>query len=131
MSSGHGYLLVYSITDDTSFSKLDRLREEIVRAQAGRVVPIFLVGTKADLSADRAVSEKERLAKARAGGAKSFEISSKANTNVNETFMDIIVASIQASGDYSIGASGGSVMGAGMTAPDPYSVRKKKVCAFL
>jgi hypothetical protein len=46
---------VYSITDDTSFSKLERLRDEIIRAQAGRPVPIFLVGTKADLAADRAV----------------------------------------------------------------------------
>ena len=131
MSTGHGYLLVYSITDDTSFSKLERLRDEIIRAQAGRPVPIFLVGTKADLAADRAVSEKERAAKARAWGAKSFEVSSKTNAGVNEAFMEIITAAMQSSGDFSIGTAGGSVMGAGLTAPDVYAIRKRKVCSFL
>ena len=54
-TTSQGYVLVYSITDDTTFSKLDRVREEIMRAQGGRPIPIFLVGTKKDLGADRAV----------------------------------------------------------------------------
>jgi Ras-related protein Rap-1B len=131
LSTGDGYLLVYSITDDTSFAKLDKQREEIMRAQGGRPVPIFLIGTKADLAADRAVSDKERLAKARAWGAKSFEVSAKTNAGVAEAFGEIVMAVLQTCGDFSKGSAGGSVLGAGMTAADPYAVRRKKVCAFL
>ena len=131
MSTGDGYLLVYSITDDTSFSKLDRLREEIMRAQGGRPVPIFLVGTKADLADDRAVSDKERLAKARAWATKSFEVSAKADAGVTEVFTELVSAALQACGDMNKGSGGGSVMGAGMTPSDPYAVKKKRGCAFL
>ena len=107
MSTGDGYLLVYSITDDTSFSKLDRLREEIMRAQGGRPVPIFLVGTKADLADDRAVSDKERLAKARAWATKSFEVSAKADAGVTEVFTELVSAALQACGDMNKGSGGG------------------------
>ena len=134
MGTGDGYLLVYAITDDTTFGKLDRLREEILKAQgvtlppkgaspaqvaaaaaAGPRVPIFLVGTKADLAGDRAVSEKERLAKARAWGCKSFEVSAKTNVGIEELFQALIVEILGASGgaESAKGAGGGSVLGAG------------------
>ena len=132
MATGDGYLLVYSITDDTTFNKVDRLREEIMRAQGGRLVPIFLVGTKADLAADRAVSEKERLAKARAWGCKSFEVSAKANgKGVTDMFEEMVQAVLQSTGDFSKGSGGGGVMGAGLTPADPLGARKKKTCSFL
>ena len=143
MGTGDGYLLVYAITDDTTFGKLDRLREEILKAQgvpmhggkAGAVaagaspaalaaaaaaprVPIFLVGTKADLAGDRAVSEKERLAKARAWGCKSFEVSAKTNAGVEELFQALIVEVLGGSGgaESAKGSGGGSVLGAGRAA---------------
>ena len=132
MSTGDGYLLVYSITDDTTFSKLDRLREEITRAQGGKMVPIFLVGTKADIASDRAVSEKERLAKARAWNCKSFEVSAKANTGVAEVFQEMVLSVLQSCGDFTKGSVGGSVLGAGQTsALDSLQIRKRKTCAFL
>ena len=129
MSTGDGYLLVYSITDDTTFSKLDRVREEIMRAQGGRNVPVFLVGTKADLAGDRAVSEKERLAKARAWNCRSFEVSAKANNGIAAVFDELVQAILQSSGDFSKGSGGGSVLGAGITPDAP--ARKRKVCSFL
>jgi len=140
MGTGDGYLLVYAITDDTTFGKLDRLREEILRAQgvpipgakgaagaspaalaaaaAAPRVPIFLVGTKADLASDRAVSEKERLAKARAWGCKSFEVSAKTNAGVEELFQALIVEVLGGSGgaESAKGSGGGSVLGAGRVA---------------
>lgn len=100
-----GYLLVYSVTDDTTFTKLDRLREEILarhpkksvrgldfhaffwaggpvckldalsRPACPPQVPIFLIGTKCDLAEDRAVEVCERTAKARLWGSPSFECS--------------------------------------------------------
>jgi GTPase SAR1 family protein len=137
MGTGDGYLLVYAITDDTTFGKLDRLREEILKAQgvplplakgaspaalaaaaAAPRVPIFLVGTKADLAGDRAVSEKERLAKARAWGCKSFEVSAKTNAGIEELFQALIVEVLGGSGgaESAKGSGGGSVLGAGRVA---------------
>jgi Ras-related protein Rap-1B len=131
MSTGDGYLLVYSITDDTTFAKVDRLREEILRAQNGRMVPIFLVGTKADLKADRAVSEKERLAKARAWNCQSFEISAKTDRQgVKDVFEQMANAIVQIDSYKGMGG-GGSVMGAGVTPADPLNARKKKGCSWL
>ncbi len=130
MGTGDGYILVYSITDDTTFSKLDRLREEILRAQNGRMVPIYLVGTKADLAQDRAVSEKERLAKARAWNSKSYEVSAKTGqAGVKEVFVELVrdITSI----DQFKGVGGGSVMGAGITPIDPLNARKKKLCNWM
>ena len=126
-----GYLLVYSITDDTTFSKLDRVREEILRAQGGRPVPIFLVGTKADLATDRAVSEKERVAKARQWGCQSFEVSSKANSGVTEAFEKVVQAVLAVSGDPLLGGRGGSVMGAGRTPQSDTRPYKKKACVVM
>jgi GTPase SAR1 family protein len=126
-----GYLLVYSITDDTTFSKLDRVRDEIQRAQGGRPVPVFLVGTKADLSSDRAVSEKERLAKARQWGCQSFEVSSKSNTGVTEVFERLVQAVLAVSSDPTKGGGGGSVLGAGRTPQSDTRIYKKKTCLFM
>jgi small GTP-binding protein len=131
MSTGDGYLLVYSITDDTTFGKLDRLRDEIIKAQGGRQVPVFLVGTKADLASDRAVSDKERLAKARAWGCQSFEVSAKTDVGVSDVFEKIVQAILAVSADPSKGAGGGGVMGAGRTPLNDTMVPKKKTCIFL
>jgi GTPase SAR1 family protein len=124
-------LLVYSITDDTTFGKLDRLRDEIIKAQGGRQVPVFLVGTKADLASDRAVSEKERLAKARAWGCQSFEVSSKTDTGVNDAFEKIVQAVLAVSSDPAKGGGGGSVLGAGRAPQSETIVRKQKKCVFM
>lgn len=136
MSTGDGYLLVYAITDDTTFGKLDRVRDEIMKAQSAvgkpaGSVPIFLIGTKADLSTDRAVSEKERLAKARAWNCKSFEVSAKTNNGIGEVFEQIIQDVLVA--DANKGSGGGSVMGAGRTPSNASLVlpQKKKACVFL
>lgn len=129
---------MYSITDDTTFAKLDRVREEILRAQGPRSVPIFLVGTKADLSGDRAVSDKERQAKARAWGCETFEVSSKTNEGVSECFAAIVSAVLAVNVDPSKGGSGGSVLGAGKTPTGGAealagggTVYKKKACIFM
>lgn len=127
-----GYLLVYAITDDTTFGKLDRVRDEIMKAQNGKNIPIFLVGTKADLSQDRAVSEKERLAKARAWNCKSFEVSAKTDVGIGEVFQQIITEVLTSSNDASAkGAGGGSVMGAGRTPASDLLPPKRKTCSFL
>jgi hypothetical protein len=95
------------------------------------MVPIFLVGTKADLAADRAVSEKERLAKARSWNCRSYEISSKVSQQgVKEVFEQMGNDIVQIDMNKGLGG-GGSVMGAGITPADPLNARKKKGCSWL
>ena len=123
---------MYSITDDTTFAKLDRVREEIMRAQGGRPIPIFLVGTKKDLAADRAVSEKERTAKARQWNCQSYEVSSKTNEGVDAVFEQMVQSVLSVSSDPTKGGVGGSVLGAGQVAVrDEERVYKKKKCSIL
>jgi GTPase SAR1 family protein len=123
---------VYSITDDTTFAKLDRVRDEILKAQGPQPVPIFLVGTKADLASDRAVSEKERLAKAKAWGCLSYEVSSKSSeAGVAEVFHTMVQAVLANSADPTKGGGGGSVLGAGRLPVSDTLIYKKKRCAFM
>jgi GTPase SAR1 family protein len=133
-----GYVLVYAITDDTTFAKLDRVRDEIIKAQGGRSVPIFLVGTKKDLASDRAVSDKERQAKARQWNCQTFEISSRTNEGVSEVFEKMVQAILAVSADPSKGGGPGSVIGAGKGATPDTTVKggktmfmKSKVCTIL
>ena len=95
-------------------------------------MPIFLVGTKADLASDRAVSEKERLAKAKAwGGCPSFEISSKTEgAGVDDLFGKMVLSVLAATGDDSKGGGGGSVMGAGRLPVSDTTLYKKKRCGI-
>lgn len=127
-----GYILVYSITDDTTFAKLDRVREEIMRAQGGRPVPIFLVGTKKDLAGDRAVSDKERVAKSRQWNCQSYEVSAKTNDGIDEVFERMIQQVLALASDPTKGGGGGSVLGAGkLPAPEEARTFKKKTCSML
>jgi len=132
-------MLVYSITDDTSFAKLDAVHKEVTEKLAGRPVPFFLIGTKKDLSSDRAVSEKERTAKAAKWGCQSFEVSSKTDEGVSEVFERMAQAILAVSGDTSKGTGSGatSTMGAGKVAMAtekdvlPSKSFRKKACPLF
>merc|ERR1712159_890627 len=53
MREGKGFLLVYSIIDESSFEEVRSLREKIMRAKDADKVPIVLVGNKCDLNDNR------------------------------------------------------------------------------
>lgn len=55
MRNGQGFLLVFSITSQSSLSELDGLREEILRIKDRDSVPMVIIGNKADLEDQRAV----------------------------------------------------------------------------
>lgn len=116
------------------------MRDEIIKAQNGRNVPIFLVGTKKDLDTDRAVSDKERLAKARQWGptCQSFEVSSRTNEGVAEVFDAIVKGVLATSTDPLKGGGAGSVLGAGRVvvggdddAKGTGKFTKPRTCVFL
>ena len=58
MRSGEGFLLVFSVTDRTSFEEVSRFHKQILRVKDRDEFPIMLVGNKADLQQQRVVRSK-------------------------------------------------------------------------
>jgi small GTP-binding protein len=94
IKSCDGFLLVYSITSMASFNDLADLYDRICRVKdidldnAGTFrVPMVLVGTKADLAADRQVltASGEDLAY-KFGNCEFLEVSAKNRVNVEAVF---------------------------------------------
>ena len=60
MRSGEGFLLVFSVTDRTSFEEVSRFHKQILRVKDRDEFPIMLVGNKADLQQQRVVRTEYR-----------------------------------------------------------------------
>lgn len=76
----HGFILVYNITDRTSFESIKTFYKKLMEARSKNKfqigsVPIVLVGTKCDQSIKREVSYEEGLALAESWNAPFFETS--------------------------------------------------------
>lgn len=56
MCMGDAYIIVYSVTDKSSFEKASELRIQLRRARQSENIPIILVGNKTDLVRSREVS---------------------------------------------------------------------------
>ena len=63
MRSGEGFLLVFSVTDRTSFEEVSRFHKQILRVKDRDEFPIMLVGNKADLQQQRVVSTGSKWGK--------------------------------------------------------------------
>ena len=88
MRQGHGFLLVFSITNMNSLHELFELREEIIRIKDDESIPIVLVGNKSDLEDDRAVSRARAFQIAQQwGNIPYFEASARHRANVDESFL--------------------------------------------
>ncbi|KAF3842937.1 hypothetical protein F7725_001786 [Dissostichus mawsoni] len=73
--SGEGFLLVFSITEQESFSA---------------TIPILVVGNKSDLEERRQVSVEEARGKAEEWGVQYVETSAKTRANVDKVFFDLM-----------------------------------------
>jgi len=94
MRDGKGFLLVYNITDKTSFDNVSALRDKILRTKDAQKVPIVLVGNKCDLVNERVVDTEEGKNLASQWGCPFFETSAKEKIN-NEVCFDALVMEIQ------------------------------------
>lgn len=56
MRSGEGFLLVFSVTDRASFDEMHKFHRQILRVKDRDEFPMLMVGNKADLDHQRAVS---------------------------------------------------------------------------
>jgi len=91
ISSGQGFILVFSVISESSFASVDQFRRDILRTKDSRTFPIVLVANKVDCTPEeRKVSTEEAAAKAKAWGVKLIETSAKTNLNVTEPFLEIV-----------------------------------------
>merc|ERR1712021_176316 len=62
MKNGQGFVLVYSITAQSTFNDLQDLREQILRVKDTDDVPMVLVGNKCDLEEERVAGKETQEA---------------------------------------------------------------------
>ncbi|KFX99014.1 hypothetical protein O988_04089 [Pseudogymnoascus sp. VKM F-3808] len=103
---GEGFVLVYSISSRSSFTRIQRFHHQIQRVKEASppsypgsfaapssppgAVPIMLVGNKADRVTEREVSTQEGHALARELGCEFVEASAKNCINVEKAFYDVV-----------------------------------------
>ncbi|KAI9832972.1 MAG: Ras GTPase ras2 [Phylliscum demangeonii] len=115
---GEGFVLVYSITSRSSFSRIQRFHQHVLRVKGPAAmsptgpsfsagyhaphtsggmgprspssVPIMLVGNKSDRVTEREVSMQEGQALARSLGCDFVEASAKHCVNVEKAFYDVV-----------------------------------------
>ncbi|XP_051921532.1 GTP-binding protein GEM [Hippocampus zosterae] len=90
MQSGDAFLLLYSITDRSSFLRASELRITLRRLRPAQHTPIILVGNKCDLVRRRQVSTNEGRACAAIFDCKFIETSAAMQHNVWEAFHGIV-----------------------------------------
>jgi Ras-related protein Rap-1B len=100
MKTGQGFLLVFSITSQSSLAELAELREQIIRIKDDENVPIVIVGNKSDLEEDRVVTRQRAFTvsqswgnapyyetSARQRGKSALQVQTRALTSVKQMWM--------------------------------------------
>jgi small GTP-binding protein len=95
LEDGHGFIIVYSITDPASFDEVSSLYESILKTKnKDEGIPCILAGNKVDLEEERAVprEQAEELVERMGGLCKFYETSAKAepSINVKEIFEELV-----------------------------------------
>jgi len=88
--NGHGFILVYSVTNDQSFQEVQTLRQQILRVKQTEQVPIVICGNKIDLEQDRLVRTQDGAAMASQFKVPFLETSAKQRRHVNQLFEEIV-----------------------------------------
>lgn len=113
---GEGFLLVYSITARSTFDTIRRFYDQIVRVKDSEKVPMILVGTKSDKSAEREVTHDEGALMAKSLNCDFVETSAKDGLNVERSFYNVVRMIRQARG---------------AEVPRQPRRRRRRVCAIL
>ena len=85
-----GILLIYDLTDESSFISIDRWINNLENKLDMKNVPIILVGNKNDKEDERKIYYEKGLKYAQKYNFKFFEMSAKTGENVNEAFLTLI-----------------------------------------
>ncbi|XP_008318795.1 GTP-binding protein REM 1 isoform X2 [Cynoglossus semilaevis] len=87
---GSAYIIVYSVTDRSTFDAAAELRITLRRARQAENIPIILVGNKSDLVRSREVAIEEGRACAVVFDCKFIETSASLQHNVTELFEGVV-----------------------------------------
>ncbi|XP_026163117.1 GTP-binding protein REM 1 isoform X2 [Mastacembelus armatus] len=87
---GSAYVIVYSITDRSTFDSAAELRITLRRTRQAENIPIILVGNKSDLVRSREVAVEEGRACAVVFDCKFIETSASLHHNVAELFEGVV-----------------------------------------
>eukprot|EP00026_Physarum_polycephalum_P018912 Phypoly_transcript_20696.p1 GENE.Phypoly_transcript_20696~~Phypoly_transcript_20696.p1 ORF type:complete len:120 (+),score=25.25 Phypoly_transcript_20696:54-413(+) len=90
LRNGQGFLIVYDMTNRSSFEEASLFRDQIVRAKDNDNVPLVLIANKADLADRRTVTQAEGTELAALFGCTYIETSAKLRTNVDEAFCQLV-----------------------------------------
>jgi GTPase SAR1 family protein len=94
MADGNGFVIVYSITEPSSFDEVPILYESVQRVKDSSEsgIPCVLVGNKIDLESERAVLPEQGEEQASQMGkfCTFIETSAKDSINVREIFEEIV-----------------------------------------
>jgi len=91
IGKGDGFLIVYSITSQSSFEYSSRLRTNILRVKdVEGSFPMVLVANKVDLEDQRQVGQDAGKQLAKKFGCPYVETSAKMDTNTSEAFFALI-----------------------------------------
>jgi len=85
-----GFMLFFTLNNKTSLFDLYSLKEKILRCKDAEKVPMVLIGCKADLVSERAISREEIDELAKTWGCPYVETSALQNINVREAFKAIL-----------------------------------------
>jgi len=85
-----GILLIYDLTDKSSFDSIDKWISNLENNIDMKNIPIILVGNKNDKEDERKVSYEEGLNYAQKYNFQFFEMSAKSGENVKEAFLALI-----------------------------------------
>jgi len=90
---GDGYLIVFSITSQTTLSEASILRDKIIRIRDTETFPLVLAGNKCDLNSERDVSKEMGKEKASSWNCPFYETSAKTKINSEECFFEVVKGS--------------------------------------
>lgn len=88
--NGHGFILVYSVTNENSFQEVQLLRNQIHRVKQSNNVPIVVCGNKIDLESERVVRTSDGKLMAQQWQVPFLETSAKQRRHVNPLFEEIV-----------------------------------------
>ncbi|KAK9457105.1 ras family-domain-containing protein [Dipodascopsis uninucleata] len=90
MRAGQGFLLVYSITSQSSFEEIKVFHQQILRVKDKDYFPIVVVGNKCDLETERQISQQTGRKLAQDYQCSFIETSAKQRINVDEAFYNLV-----------------------------------------
>ncbi|XP_078594378.1 ras-related protein Rap1-like [Branchiostoma floridae x Branchiostoma japonicum] len=90
LSRGQGFVLVFSLTQESSLTDLLETWDRVLQTRPGGEVPMVLVGNKCDLVSEREVSADRGDGLSVKFNCSYLETSARLGTNVHEVFRGLV-----------------------------------------